>query len=136
MMRRNKFAAQNLNPSSKQPSQSSSSVSSLSLTSSRRNSSHEPPTNVSRTSSICLRPLMSAIVLTTLVLSCIDVIPSSSSIFVSARQSGIYVDNGREQTIMHHLLDEMETLSASYDILEFLGLPERPRRKHNHLSLR
>lgn len=59
-----------------------------------------------------------------------------SSILVTASQSGIYVDNGRDQTIMHRALDEDEKVAASYDILEFLGLPERPRRKHSHLSLR
>lgn len=59
-----------------------------------------------------------------------------SSIFVDASQSGIYVDNGHDQTIMHRTLDEEEKVAASYEILEFLGLPERPRRKHAHLSLR
>ncbi|TMW42304.1 hypothetical protein DOY81_012616 [Sarcophaga bullata] len=59
-----------------------------------------------------------------------------SSISVNASQSGIYIDNGHDQTIMHRALDEEEKMAASYDILEFLGLPERPRRKHGHLSLR
>ena len=59
-----------------------------------------------------------------------------SSILVNASQSGIYIDNGHDQTIMHRALDEEEKMAASYDILEFLGLPERPHRKHSHLSLR
>lgn len=60
----------------------------------------------------------------------------SSSIIVAASPSGIYVDNGRDQTVMHHMLDDEEKMAAAYDILEFMGLPERPRRKHGHLSLR
>lgn len=55
---------------------------------------------------------------------------------VGASQSGIYIDNGVDQTIMHRALDEDDKMNVSYEILEFLGLSERPRRKHGHLSLR
>ncbi|XP_039959233.1 protein 60A [Bactrocera neohumeralis] len=55
---------------------------------------------------------------------------------VAASQSGIYIDNGVDQTIMHRALDEDDKMNVSYEILEFLGLAERPRRKHGHLSLR
>ncbi|XP_058983216.1 protein 60A-like [Musca domestica] len=93
-------------------------------------SSSKPP--------ICLSTLLVAFAMTVL-LDCIAMNPSetsSSSIMVSATQSGIYVDNGRGQTEIHHVLDEDERMAAAYDILEFLGLPERPKRKHGHLSLR
>ncbi|XP_055845986.1 protein 60A-like [Episyrphus balteatus] len=53
-----------------------------------------------------------------------------------ASQSGIYMDNGVDQTIMHRILDDSERIDVEDEILEFLGLPERPRRKHSHLSLR
>lgn len=59
-----------------------------------------------------------------------------SRMLVAASQSGIYIDNGVDQTIMHRALDENDKMDVSYEILEFLGLSERPRRKHGHLSLR
>lgn len=58
---------------------------------------------------------------------------------VEASQSGIYIDNGIDQTVMHRLLDEDEKIEASNDILDFLGLPDRPPHKSRHgghLSLR
>lgn len=88
--------------------------------------------SISNCSTLCLMP---AVLVLTFFLGCITT-QYPSSILVAASQSGIYVDNGRDQTIMHRVLDEDEKIAASYDILEFLGLPERPRRKHGHLSLR
>lgn len=79
--------------------------------------------------------VMPLIVALTFILACIST-TYPSSILVAASQSGIYGDNGHDQTILHHALNEEEKIAASYDILEFLGLPERPRRKHSHLSLR
>uniref|UniRef100_A0A1A9ULC3 Protein 60A n=1 Tax=Glossina austeni TaxID=7395 RepID=A0A1A9ULC3_GLOAU len=61
---------------------------------------------------------------------------SQTGLLVAASQSGIYIDNGIDQTVMQHMLNEDEKLQASLDILEFLGLSERPRKKHGHLSLR
>ncbi|KAI8039533.1 protein 60A [Drosophila gunungcola] len=49
---------------------------------------------------------------------------------VEATQSGIYIDNGRDQTVMHRVLSDDDKLDVSYEILEFLGIPERPA----HLS--
>lgn len=63
----------------------------------------------------------------------------SSRWLAEASQSGIYVDNGVDQTVMHRALDEDEKLEASDNILEFLGLPDRPPRHAlhgEHLSLR
>ncbi|XP_073828314.1 protein 60A-like [Musca autumnalis] len=75
---------------------------------------------------------------TALLFDCISLNPSetSSSITVNAIQSGIYIDNGRDQTVIHHILDEDERRAAAYDILDLMGLHDRPRRKHGHLSLR
>lgn len=62
---------------------------------------------------------------------------NGGSALVYASQSGIYIDNGIDQTIMHRVLDDNDKLDVSYEILEFLGLSERPRHKHGgHLSLR
>lgn len=54
---------------------------------------------------------------------------------VYASFSGIYVDNG-EQTVLHHQLTRDETHEVEHEILELLGLPDRPRKKHIHPSLR
>lgn len=51
--------------------------------------------------------------------------------------SGFYIDNGIDQTIMHHELTQDDAQEVEHEILELLGLPERPRKKHNiHPSLR
>ncbi|KAH8400855.1 hypothetical protein KR009_001415 [Drosophila setifemur] len=56
---------------------------------------------------------------------------------IEATQSGIYIDNGRDQTIMHRVLSEDDKLDVSYEILEFLGIAERPTHLSSHqLSLR
>lgn len=55
---------------------------------------------------------------------------------VSASQSGIYVDNGFDQTVIQRALNDEDKKDVSLEILEFLGLSTRPRRKHGHLSLR
>ncbi|XP_020818014.1 protein 60A [Drosophila serrata] len=56
---------------------------------------------------------------------------------VEATQSGIYIDNGKDQTIMHRVLSEDDKLDVSYEILEFLGIAERPAHLSSHqLSLR
>ncbi|XP_030377767.1 protein 60A [Scaptodrosophila lebanonensis] len=55
----------------------------------------------------------------------------------TATQSGIYVDNGVDQTIMHRVLTDDDKLEVSYEILEFLGIADRPSHRNNHqLSLR
>lgn len=55
---------------------------------------------------------------------------------VLASLSGLYIDNGVDQTIMHHVLDENDRQEVEHEILELLGLPDRPKRKHGHPSLR
>jgi bone morphogenetic protein 7 len=54
---------------------------------------------------------------------------------VYASFSGIYVDNG-QQTVLHHQLSGDETHEVEHEILELLGLPDRPRKRHIHPSLR
>ncbi|ALC42606.1 gbb [Drosophila busckii] len=52
-------------------------------------------------------------------------------------QSGIYVDNGIDQTVMQRTLSDDDKLDISRDILEFLGIGERPLNHRGHgLSLR
>lgn len=55
---------------------------------------------------------------------------------VSGGLSGIYVDNGIDQTVMHHALTPDDTEVVEREILELLGLPDRPRKKNLHPSLR
>lgn len=55
---------------------------------------------------------------------------------VYASLSGIYVDDGH-QSILQHQLSRDETQEVEHEILELLGLADRPRRKrHIHPSLR
>lgn len=55
---------------------------------------------------------------------------------VYASLSGIYVDNGMQTVLQHHLTRD-ETHEVEHEILELLGLADRPRRKrHIHPSLR
>lgn len=52
-------------------------------------------------------------------------------------QSGIYVDNGKDQTVMQRVLTDDDKLDVSYEILEFLGIADRPMHHRSHgLSLR
>lgn len=56
----------------------------------------------------------------------------------SASLSGFYVDNGLDQTVMHRMLSPKDAEHVEHEILELLGLPDRPpRRKHGiHPSIR
>lgn len=55
---------------------------------------------------------------------------------VFASLSGIYIDNGH-QTMLQHQLTRDETQEVEHEILDLLGLADRPRRKrHIHPSLR
>lgn len=55
---------------------------------------------------------------------------------ISGSFSGLYVDNGVDQTIMHEPITMDEAQEVEHEILELLGLPDRPRRKRGHPSLR
>uniref|UniRef100_U5EVA1 Putative transforming growth factor beta bone morphoproteintic protein n=1 Tax=Corethrella appendiculata TaxID=1370023 RepID=U5EVA1_9DIPT len=50
--------------------------------------------------------------------------------------SGIYVDNGLDQTIMERSLTNSDQQEIEHEILELLGLPDRPKKRHIHPSLR
>lgn len=47
-----------------------------------------------------------------------------------ARLSGVYGDNGLDQTIIHHTLTSNDQREVEQEILELLGLPERPSNIH------
>lgn len=42
--------------------------------------------------------------------------------------SGLYIDNGVDQTVIHHSMTRHERLVVEHEILELLGLGDRPRR--------
>lgn len=42
--------------------------------------------------------------------------------------SGLYIDNGVDQTVIHHSMTRHERLLVEHEILDLLGLGERPRR--------
>lgn len=48
----------------------------------------------------------------------------------STSMSGIYIDNGRGQTELQQSLSPEDQLEVEHEILDLLGLPDRPRRKH------
>ncbi|XP_037977241.2 protein 60A [Plutella xylostella] len=45
-----------------------------------------------------------------------------------AALSGLYIDNGIDQTIIHHSMTKHERLVVEHEILDLLGLGSRPRR--------
>lgn len=56
---------------------------------------------------------------------------------VDASLSGFYVDNGRDQTVMHRMLTANDAEHVEHEILDLLGLPDRPSgRRLRHPSMR
>lgn len=50
------------------------------------------------------------------------------TVTVEAVLSGLYIDNGVDQTVIHHSMTRHERMVVEHEILELLGLGERPRR--------
>lgn len=50
--------------------------------------------------------------------------------------SGFYVDNGHDQTVMSRPLFNEDKQQIEQEILELLGLPDRPKNHHINPSLR
>ncbi|EZA54725.1 hypothetical protein DMN91_006821 [Ooceraea biroi] len=46
------------------------------------------------------------------------------------RMSGLYVDNGFDQTVVHRVVNQREKREVEHEILNLLGLPDRPRNTH------
>lgn len=66
----------------------------------------------------------------------VNLVVLSLVLCVYASLSGIYVDDGH-QTVLQHQLTRDETHEVEHEILDLLGLADRPRRKrHIHPSLR
>ncbi|KAJ8673361.1 hypothetical protein QAD02_004623 [Eretmocerus hayati] len=61
---------------------------------------------------------------------------SCNSITWAIRSSGLYVDNGFDQTLMHRVASPREQLEVEHEILSLLGLPERPPRSHGTPQVR
>ncbi|KAG4079086.1 hypothetical protein HA402_001057 [Bradysia odoriphaga] len=57
-------------------------------------------------------------------------------VYAEASLSGFYVDNGIDQTVMHRMLNGDDTQEVEHELLELLGLPDRPRKKNLHPSMR
>lgn len=66
------------------------------------------------------RPLSILLILTTIFS---DLIKTGST----ERLSGLYVDNGFDQTVVHHVVSQREKREVENEILSLLGLPERPQ---------
>lgn len=50
--------------------------------------------------------------------------------------SGFYIDNGIDQTVREKSIPLQERQEIEHEILELLGLPDRPNTQHVHPSLR
>lgn len=50
------------------------------------------------------------------------------TVVTDAILSGLYIDNGVDQTIIHHTITRHERMVVEHEILDLLGLGERPRR--------
>lgn len=50
--------------------------------------------------------------------------------------SGLYIDNGVDQTVMHQELTDDNQQEVEHEILELLGLPDRPMKRNIHPTLR
>ncbi|XP_046414608.1 protein 60A [Neodiprion virginianus] len=48
------------------------------------------------------------------------------------RLSGLYVDNGLDQTVIHRVVTQRERQEVEHEILNLLGLPDRPRGLGGH----
>jgi len=55
----------------------------------------------------------------------------SSDLGSAERMTGLYVDNGFDQTVVHHVVSQQEKREVEREILNLLGLPDRPRNPHN-----
>jgi bone morphogenetic protein 7 len=51
-----------------------------------------------------------------------------------ASLSGLYIDNGVDQTVMEHSMSALEKKEVEHEILNLLGLQERPRLKRKTLD--
>ncbi|XP_015113215.1 protein 60A [Diachasma alloeum] len=45
----------------------------------------------------------------------------------ATRTSGLYIDNGQDQTVVHRVVTQREKREVEHEILNLLGLPDRPR---------
>jgi bone morphogenetic protein 7 len=55
--------------------------------------------------------------------------------YILAAFSGLYVDNGKGQTVMQRGISRREKLQFERDMLDLLGLPRKPRRTSNGTDL-
>lgn len=53
-----------------------------------------------------------------------------SDLSSTERLSGLYIDNGFDQTIVHRVVSKREKREVEHEILTLLGLPDRPRNNH------
>lgn len=51
------------------------------------------------------------------------------TLYSSGSLSGLYVDNGLDQTVIQRYLSQQEKKEVEHEILNLLGLPDRPKSK-------
>ncbi|XP_062559167.1 protein 60A-like [Armigeres subalbatus] len=69
-----------------------------------------------------------------MILSCLFAIAFHLTGCVST--SGFYIDNGQGQTIRNNEISHQDRQKIEHEILDLLGLPDRPNKEHIHPSLR
>ena len=52
---------------------------------------------------------------------------------ICVRKSGVYMDNGFDQTIVHEVLSDKERVELEQEMLNLLGLPEKPQHTRRKL---
>lgn len=57
----------------------------------------------------------------------VTVLGDLTSTSSAERMSGLYVDNGFDQTVVHRVVSQREKREVEHEILNLLGLPDRPR---------
>lgn len=60
---------------------------------------------------------------------------SYATLLCSSRRSGLYIDNGVDQTIVQQFLTRQEKKEVEHEILNLLGLQNRPRVVANSKTL-
>lgn len=54
---------------------------------------------------------------------------------INATMSGLYIDNGRDQTVLERAMSRKDKLKFEREMLHLLGLPRKPRRSPSALTV-
>lgn len=69
----------------------------------------------------------------TFMLKCVLLVVSLGLVYCA--NSGLYIDNGKGQTVLERFISRSEKVKFEQEMLNFLGLPRKPRRSFNSSEL-